>query len=39
MRDVTDRKVRQALQLARSAAEAADAAKTRLATMSHELRR
>jgi cell cycle sensor histidine kinase DivJ len=40
MRDVTDRKVQeQALELARSAAEAADAAKTRfLATMSHELR-
>jgi cell cycle sensor histidine kinase DivJ len=40
MRDVTDRKVQeQALDLARSAAEAADAAKTRfLATMSHELR-
>src|ERR1700761_1363491 len=40
MRDVTDRKVqKQALDLARSAAEAADAAKTRfLATMSHELR-
>src|SRR5262249_51320118 len=39
MRDVTDRKVQeQALDLARSAAEAADAAKTRfLATMSHEL--
>ncbi len=40
MRDVTDRKMQeQALDLARSAAEAADAAKTRfLATMSHELR-
>jgi two-component system, cell cycle sensor histidine kinase DivJ len=40
MRDVTDRKVQeQALDLARAAAEAADAAKTRfLATMSHELR-
>jgi two-component system, cell cycle sensor histidine kinase DivJ len=40
MRDVTDRKVQeQALGLARNAAEAADAAKTRfLATMSHELR-
>ena len=40
MRDVTDRKVQeQALDLARSAAEQADAAKTRfLATMSHELR-
>jgi two-component system, cell cycle sensor histidine kinase DivJ len=40
MRDVTDRKIQQqALDLARSAAEAADAAKTRfLATMSHELR-
>jgi cell cycle sensor histidine kinase DivJ len=40
MRDVTDRKVgEQALDLARSAAEQADAAKTRfLATMSHELR-
>jgi two-component system, cell cycle sensor histidine kinase DivJ len=40
MRDVTDRKVQeQALDLARSAAERADAAKTRfLATMSHELR-
>jgi two-component system, cell cycle sensor histidine kinase DivJ len=40
MRDVTDRKLQeQALGLARSAAEAADAAKTRfLATMSHELR-
>ena len=40
MRDVTDRKVQeQALDLARTAAEAADAAKTRfLATMSHELR-
>ncbi len=40
MRDVTDRKVQeQALDQARSAAEAADAAKTRfLATMSHELR-
>jgi cell cycle sensor histidine kinase DivJ len=40
MRDVTDRKIaEQALDLARSAAEAADASKTRfLATMSHELR-
>lgn len=40
MRDVTDRKLsEQALDHARSAAEAADAAKTRfLATMSHELR-
>ncbi|WGD49691.1 ATP-binding protein [Bradyrhizobium sp. CB1650] len=40
MRDVTDRKNQgQALEEARSAAEAADAAKTRfLATMSHELR-
>ena len=40
MRDVTERKIQeQALDLARSAAEAADAAKTRfLATMSHELR-
>jgi two-component system, cell cycle sensor histidine kinase DivJ len=40
MRDVTDRKVgEQALDLARCAAEQADAAKTRfLATMSHELR-
>ena len=40
MRDVTDRKLQeQALDLARGAAEAADAAKTRfLATMSHELR-
>ncbi len=40
MRDITERKVQeQALELARSAAEAADAAKTRfLATMSHELR-
>src|SRR5262249_10225877 len=40
MRDVTDRKLQeQALELARSAAEQADAAKTRfLATMSHELR-
>jgi two-component system, cell cycle sensor histidine kinase DivJ len=40
MRDVTDRKIQeQALDLARSAAEQADAAKTRfLATMSHELR-
>ncbi|MGJ4942809.1 PAS domain-containing sensor histidine kinase [Bradyrhizobium sp. HKCCYLS1011] len=40
MRDVTDRKLQeQALDLARSAAEQADAAKTRfLATMSHELR-
>jgi cell cycle sensor histidine kinase DivJ len=40
MRDVTDRKVQeQALELARIAAEQADASKTRfLATMSHELR-
>jgi cell cycle sensor histidine kinase DivJ len=40
MRDVTDRKVQeQALELARSTAEQADAAKTRfLATVSHELR-
>lgn len=40
MRDVTDRKLsEQALDQSRSAAEAADAAKTRfLATMSHELR-
>jgi cell cycle sensor histidine kinase DivJ len=40
MRDVTDRKLgEQALDQARSATEAADAAKTRfLATMSHELR-
>ncbi|MGY3037338.1 cell cycle sensor histidine kinase DivJ [Bradyrhizobium sp. USDA 4354] len=40
MRDVTDRKLfEQALDQARSAAEAADGAKTRfLATMSHELR-
>jgi cell cycle sensor histidine kinase DivJ len=40
MRDITERKIQeQALDLARSAAEAADAAKTRfLATMSHELR-
>ncbi|WP_407175808.1 sensor histidine kinase [Bradyrhizobium sp. STM 3562] len=40
MRDITERKMQeQALDLARSAAEAADAAKTRfLATMSHELR-
>jgi len=40
MRDVTDRKIQeQALDLARNAAEQADAAKTRfLATMSHELR-
>ncbi len=40
MRDVTDRKIgEQALALARSTAEHADAAKTRfLATMSHELR-
>ncbi|MET4385722.1 cell cycle sensor histidine kinase DivJ [Bradyrhizobium sp. F1.4.3] len=40
MRDVTDRKLgEQALDQARSGAEAADAAKTRfLATMSHELR-
>jgi two-component system, cell cycle sensor histidine kinase DivJ len=39
-RDITDRKMQeQALELARGAAEAADAAKTRfLATMSHELR-
>ncbi len=39
-RDVTDHKIQeQALELARCAAEAADAAKTRfLATMSHELR-
>jgi len=39
-RDVTDHKIQeQALELARGAAEAADAAKTRfLATMSHELR-
>jgi two-component system, cell cycle sensor histidine kinase DivJ len=39
-RDITDRKIQeQALELARCAAEAADAAKTRfLATMSHELR-
>jgi cell cycle sensor histidine kinase DivJ len=40
MRDVTDRKLQeQALDLARTTAEQADAAKTRfLATMSHELR-
>jgi cell cycle sensor histidine kinase DivJ len=40
MRDVTDRKVQElALDLARTAAEQADASKTRfLATMSHELR-
>jgi cell cycle sensor histidine kinase DivJ len=40
MRDVTDRKMQeQALELARAAAEQADASKTRfLATMSHELR-
>jgi cell cycle sensor histidine kinase DivJ len=40
MRDVTDRKIQeQALDLARTAAEQADAAKTRfLATVSHELR-
>jgi cell cycle sensor histidine kinase DivJ len=40
MRDVTGRKMQeQAIDVARSAAEAADAAKTRfLATMSHELR-
>jgi cell cycle sensor histidine kinase DivJ len=40
MRDVTDRKIQEhALDLARSAAEQADASKTRfLATMSHELR-
>ncbi|MBR1226264.1 MULTISPECIES: PAS domain-containing sensor histidine kinase [unclassified Bradyrhizobium] len=40
MRDVTDRKMQeQALELARTAAERADASKTRfLATMSHELR-
>ena len=40
MRDVTDRKVQeQALETARTAAEQADASKTRfLATMSHELR-
>ena len=40
IRDVTDRKVgEQALELARTAAEQADASKTRfLATMSHELR-
>jgi len=40
MRDVTDRKVQeQALELARTAAEQADASKSRfLATMSHELR-
>jgi cell cycle sensor histidine kinase DivJ len=40
MRDVTDRKIQeQALELARTEAELADASKTRfLATMSHELR-
>jgi cell cycle sensor histidine kinase DivJ len=40
MRDITDRKVQeQALDMARTAAEQADASKTRfLATMSHELR-
>ena len=40
MRDVTERKSQeQALELSHSAAEQADAAKTRfLATMSHELR-
>ena len=40
MRDVTDRKIQeQALETARTAAERADASKTRfLATMSHELR-
>jgi cell cycle sensor histidine kinase DivJ len=40
MRDISDRKIQeQALDVARSAAEQADAAKTRfLATMSHELR-
>ncbi len=40
MRDVTDRKIQEeALELARTAAELADASKTRfLATMSHELR-
>lgn len=40
MREITDRKIQeQALDLARTAAERADAAKTRfLATMSHELR-
>jgi cell cycle sensor histidine kinase DivJ len=40
MRDVTDRKIQeQALEVARTAAEQADASKTRfLATMSHELR-
>jgi len=40
LRDVTDRKIQeQALDLARTAAEQADASKTRfLATMSHELR-
>ena len=40
MRDITDRKIQeQALDLARSVAEQADASKTRfLATMSHELR-
>jgi len=40
MRDITDRKIQeQALEMARAAAEQADASKTRfLATMSHELR-
>ncbi len=40
MRDITDRKIQeQALDMARTAAEQADASKTRfLATMSHELR-
>ncbi|WP_247512371.1 ATP-binding protein [Bradyrhizobium sp. 157] len=40
MRDITDRKIQeQALEMARTAAEQADASKTRfLATMSHELR-
>jgi cell cycle sensor histidine kinase DivJ len=40
MREITDRKIQeQALELARTAAEQADASKTRfLATMSHELR-
>lgn len=40
MRDITDRKIQQqALEVARTAAERADASKTRfLATMSHELR-
>ncbi len=40
MRDITDRKIQeQALDMARAAAEQADASKTRfLATMSHELR-